>query len=139
MANNDGTRVSVGHAGDTLYVLFRCPIPEKFRFNKVVYASIPLKMTAKEKDGDIFQDDYVGVCLTPPGSRDVYFLGVNGAGSPATAATATCRGMASGRSSSRATTTSGPWSLRFRWLSLGAPPLADAGLGRQFRAWRPAA
>ena len=80
VANNDGTTVSVGHASNVLYVLFRCPIPEKFRFNKVVYASIPLKMTAKEKDGDILQDDYVGVCLTPPGSRDVYFLGVNGAG-----------------------------------------------------------
>jgi len=80
MANHDGTIASVGHAGGTLYLLFRCPIPEKYRLNKVLYASCPLKMTAKEKDGDIFQDDYVGVGLTPPGSRDVYFLGVNGAG-----------------------------------------------------------
>ena len=80
VANTDGTQVSVGHADGVLYVKFICPIPEKFRLNKVVYASFALKTTAKEKDGDILQDDYVGIYLMPPGSRDRCFLGINGAG-----------------------------------------------------------
>ena len=33
-----------------------------------------------ERDGDIFQDDYVGFYLSPPESNDVYFFGVNGTG-----------------------------------------------------------
>jgi hypothetical protein len=80
VANKDNTKVSIGHSEDTLYVLFQCPIPEKFRLNKVMYASFPLKTAVKKKDGDIFEDDYVSMDLIPPGSQDVYCFGVNGAG-----------------------------------------------------------
>ena len=78
--DNDRSQVAVGHDAGVLYVRFACPIAEKFRLNKIWYADNALKSTAREKDGDIFKDDYVGIYLTPPGGGDVYFLGVNGTG-----------------------------------------------------------
>ncbi|MCC6579894.1 MAG: hypothetical protein IT440_05585 [Phycisphaeraceae bacterium] len=80
VANGDGTVVAVGHDAANLYVRFTCPIPEKFRLNKVVYASFPLKMTIKERDGDVDQDDHVGVTLSPAGRTNMYRIAVNGLG-----------------------------------------------------------
>ncbi|MBI4024499.1 MAG: hypothetical protein HY360_05925 [Verrucomicrobia bacterium] len=76
--NKDDTKIRVGHGGKALNVLFACTIPEKFRKQRDLYVGSPLKISVKKKDGDIFQDDYFGVCLSPPGSKDVYFFGING-------------------------------------------------------------
>jgi len=79
-ANKDETKVSISREKDNLNILFRYEIPEKFRKQRDIYVGSPLKITVKEADGDIFEDDYAGVYLSPPGSEDVYFFGINGAG-----------------------------------------------------------
>jgi len=78
--NRDETKIKVNHSKNTLNVLFQYPIPEKFRKQRDIYAGSPLKITVKENDGNIFQDDYVGIYLSPPESNDIYFFGINGAG-----------------------------------------------------------
>ncbi len=80
VANKDKTVVNVGYSKDTLYIRMVYPIPEEFRRNSVFYSEAPLKTDVSEKDGDIFQDDYLGFYLSRPESRDIYFFGVNGAG-----------------------------------------------------------
>ena len=77
--NKDNAKVAVGHDEKTLKVMFSWPVPEKFRKQRDLYVGSPLKISAQEKDGDIFQDDYVGIWLSPPGSKDVYSFGINGA------------------------------------------------------------
>jgi hypothetical protein len=78
-ANADQTRVTVAHSQPALHVCFRHVIPEKFRKQRDIYVGSPLKVSADQPDGDIYQDDYVGVYLAPPGSNDTYFFGINGA------------------------------------------------------------
>jgi len=78
--NADDTQVKVAHSGTALHVCFRYAIPERFRKQRDLYVGAPLKVSVNEADGDIFQDDYVGVHLAPPGRTDAYFFGINGAG-----------------------------------------------------------
>lgn len=78
--NRDDTQVKVAHSGTALHVRFQYAIPEKFRKQRDIYVGSPLRVSVKQPDGDIFQDDYVGVYLAPPDSTDVYFFGINGAG-----------------------------------------------------------
>ncbi|MCL5674350.1 MAG: DUF6067 family protein [Candidatus Omnitrophica bacterium] len=79
VANKDKTIVYTGYDKNELYVCFREPISKKFLANRTQYVGSPLKITTTRRDGDIFSDDYVGIYLSPPDSKDVYFFGVNGA------------------------------------------------------------
>ena len=78
--NRDETQIKVNHSKDAINVLFQYPVPEKFRKQRDIYTGSPLKVTVTENDGNIFQDDYVGIYLSPPDSKDIYFFGINGAG-----------------------------------------------------------
>ena len=78
--NTDDMQVQVAHSGTALHVRFQYAIPEKFRKQRDIYVGTPLKVSVQQADGDIFQDDYVGVYLAPPDSTDTYFFGINGAG-----------------------------------------------------------
>lgn len=80
VANADSTVINVGHHQNTLYVRMVYPIPEAFRRNPVFYSESPLKVDVTEEDGPIFQDDYLGFSLSPPGSEDVFVFAVNGNG-----------------------------------------------------------
>jgi hypothetical protein len=77
--NADDIQVQVAHSTTALHVRFQYAIPEKFRKQRDVYVGAPLKVSVNQPDGDIAQDDYVGVYLAPPGSTDTYFFGLNGA------------------------------------------------------------
>ena len=78
--NTDDTQVTVAHSRAALHVRFLYAIPGKFRTQRDLYVGAPLKVSVDQADGDIFQDDYVGVYLAPPGATDTYFFGINGAG-----------------------------------------------------------
>lgn len=79
VANKDKTSIKVGYDKNNLYVLFLYPIPKKFLANRTLYVGSPLKITTTKPDGNVFNDDYVGIYLSPAGSNDIYFFGVNGA------------------------------------------------------------
>jgi hypothetical protein len=78
--NQDDMQVKVAHSRTALHVRFQYTIPEKFRKQRDIYVGTPLKVSVHQADGDIFQDDYVGVYLAPPGSADTWFFAINGAG-----------------------------------------------------------
>ncbi|MBI3921252.1 MAG: hypothetical protein HY318_07535 [Armatimonadetes bacterium] len=80
VANKDNTSVRIGHDDKALYVAFLWPIPEKFKAERTKYVGSPLKVTVKDRDADLSQDDFVGVYLQPPGSQEVYSFGLNGGG-----------------------------------------------------------
>jgi len=80
VANRDPASFSIGHDSEKLFVALRWPIPEKYKAERTRYVGSPLKISTHDRDGDIRQDDYAGVCLSPPQSEDVYFFGINGGG-----------------------------------------------------------
>jgi hypothetical protein len=76
--NADKSTVAVGHDNKAVHILFKYPVSTKFRDNRAVYAGSPLMTSVKDRDGEISYDDYFGVYLSPPGSENIFFFGING-------------------------------------------------------------